>query len=204
MSAIFITSKPNLLQWRHNEHDGVANHRRLDCLLDHLLRHRSKKTSKLRVTGLCEGNPPVTGGFPLQRASNAKKISFDDVILFTDDVTPLGKLSDKPRLGLISLAFFCDKAKSTESFFYCYVLHFLAIISRQSSHIPRQHSFCDICNIYNNQYTRIRTITKHIFHPTGIAMVNRHCNGPLTVHNYIHSCLRWAKCLGNDARMLGF
>ena len=23
-----------------------------------------KKTSKLRVTGLCEGNPPVTGGFP--------------------------------------------------------------------------------------------------------------------------------------------
>ena len=25
---------------------------------------RSKKTSKLRITGLCEGNPPVAGGFP--------------------------------------------------------------------------------------------------------------------------------------------
>ena len=35
----------------------------------------SKKTSKLRVTGLCEGNSPVTGEFPAQRASNAKNVS---------------------------------------------------------------------------------------------------------------------------------
>ena len=34
-----------------------------------------KKTSKRRVTGLCEGNPPVTGGFPSQRASNAENVS---------------------------------------------------------------------------------------------------------------------------------
>ena len=34
---------------------------RLDCLLNRLSRHRSKKTSKLRATGLCEWNPPVTG-----------------------------------------------------------------------------------------------------------------------------------------------
>ena len=38
-------------------------------------RRRSNKTSKLRVTGLCEGNPPVTGGLPSQRASRAKNIS---------------------------------------------------------------------------------------------------------------------------------
>ena len=42
------------LQWLHNEHDGVSNHQRLDCLLNRLFRPRSKKTSKLRVTGLCE------------------------------------------------------------------------------------------------------------------------------------------------------
>ena len=36
----------------------------------------SKKTSKLRITGLCEGNSPVTGEFPAQRASNAEKVSF--------------------------------------------------------------------------------------------------------------------------------
>ena len=34
-----------------------------------------RKTSKLGVTGLCKGNPPVTGGFPTQRASNAENVS---------------------------------------------------------------------------------------------------------------------------------
>ena len=46
------------LKWRHNESHGVSNHRRLDGLRNRLFRHRSKKTSKLRVTGLCEGNSP--------------------------------------------------------------------------------------------------------------------------------------------------
>ena len=44
-------------------------------------RRRSKKTSKLRVTGLCEGNSPVIGEFPAQKASNAEKFPFDDVIM---------------------------------------------------------------------------------------------------------------------------
>ena len=59
------------LHWRHDGCDGVANHWRLDCLLNRLFRRKSKKTSKLRVTGLCEGNSPVIGEFPAQRASNA-------------------------------------------------------------------------------------------------------------------------------------
>ena len=46
------------LQWRHNEC-------RLYCLLNRLLRSRSKKLSKLPVT-----DPPVTDGFPSQRASD--------------------------------------------------------------------------------------------------------------------------------------
>ena len=33
------------------------------------------KTSKLRVTGLCVGNSPVTGEFPAQRDSNAENVS---------------------------------------------------------------------------------------------------------------------------------
>ena len=57
------------LQWRHDEHDSVSNHRRLDCLLHHMFRRRSKKTSKCRVTGFCEGNPSVTGGFDLMTSS---------------------------------------------------------------------------------------------------------------------------------------
>ena len=36
---------------------------------------RSKKTSKVRVTGLCEGNSPCTGEFLAQSASNAENVS---------------------------------------------------------------------------------------------------------------------------------
>ena len=63
------------LQWRHNGRDGVSNHRRLGCLFNRLFRPRSKKISKLCVTGLCAGNSPVTGEFPAQRASNAENLS---------------------------------------------------------------------------------------------------------------------------------
>ena len=59
------------LQWRHNEHDGVSIH---DCSLNGLFRRRSKKTSKVRVTGLCAANSSVTGEFTAQRASNAENI----------------------------------------------------------------------------------------------------------------------------------
>ena len=65
----------NPLQWRHNECDGVSNHQPHGCLPKRLFRRRSKKTSKLCVTGLCEGNSPVTGEFPAQRASNAENVS---------------------------------------------------------------------------------------------------------------------------------
>ena len=62
------------LQWRHNGYFGASN-QRIDCLLNRLSRFRSKKTAKLRVTGLCEGNSPVTGEFSSQRASNAENVS---------------------------------------------------------------------------------------------------------------------------------
>ena len=35
----------------------------------------SKKTPKLRITGLCDGNSPVIGEFPAQKASNAEDVS---------------------------------------------------------------------------------------------------------------------------------
>ena len=63
------------LKWRHNERDGVSNHEPHDCLLNSLFKAKIKETSKLRATGLCEGNSPVTGEFPAQRASNAEKVS---------------------------------------------------------------------------------------------------------------------------------
>ena len=65
------------LQWRYNMHDSVWNHQPDDCLFNRLFRRRSKKTSKLRVTGLCAG--PVNSPYkcPLTR----KMFPFDDVIM---------------------------------------------------------------------------------------------------------------------------
>ena len=65
----------NTLQWRHNDRHGVSNHQAHDCLLNRLFRRKSKKASKLRVTGLCEGNSPGTGEFPARRTSDEENVS---------------------------------------------------------------------------------------------------------------------------------
>ena len=62
-------------QWRHNGCDGVSNLQPHHCLLNRLFGRRSKKTAKLRVTGLCSGKSPVTGEIPAQMASNAENVS---------------------------------------------------------------------------------------------------------------------------------
>ena len=63
------------LHWPHIDHGGVSNHQPHGCLLNRLFRRRSKKTSKLRVTGLHAGNSPGTGEFPAQMASDAENVS---------------------------------------------------------------------------------------------------------------------------------
>ena len=63
------------LPWRHNGCDGVSNHQPHDCLLNRLFGRRSKKTSKLRVTGLCAGNSPVAGEFSHKMPNNAERVS---------------------------------------------------------------------------------------------------------------------------------
>ena len=63
------------LQRHHIGHDGVSNHQPYHCSLNRLFGRRSKKTSKLRVTGLRVGNSPRTGEIPAQMASNAKNVS---------------------------------------------------------------------------------------------------------------------------------
>ena len=71
----------NTLRWRHNGNDSVSNHQPCDSFLNRLFRHRSKKTPKLRVTGLCMGNSPGTGEFPHKWPATRKMFPFDDVIM---------------------------------------------------------------------------------------------------------------------------
>ena len=72
---------PEALHWRHNDHDGVSNHEPHGCLLSCLFRRRSKKTSKLRVTGLCVGNSPGPVNSPHKGPVTRKMFPFDDVIM---------------------------------------------------------------------------------------------------------------------------
>ena len=60
------------LRWRHNDHDGVSNR---------LFRRRWKKTSKLRVTGLCAGNSPGPLNSPHKGPVTRKMLPFDDAIM---------------------------------------------------------------------------------------------------------------------------
>ena len=69
------------LHWRHNDHDGVSNHQPFGCFLNRLFRRRSKKTSKLRVTGLCEKNSPGPVNSPHKGPVTRKMFPFDDVIM---------------------------------------------------------------------------------------------------------------------------
>ena len=69
------------LHWRHNDHDGVSNHQPHGYLLNRLFGRRSKKTSKLRVTGLCAGNSPGPVNSPHKGPVTRKMFPFDDVIM---------------------------------------------------------------------------------------------------------------------------
>ena len=76
-----FTYTTRTLRWRHNDHDSVSNHQPHGCLLNRLFRRRSKKTSKLRVTGLCVGNSPGPMNSPHKGPVTRKMFPFDDVIM---------------------------------------------------------------------------------------------------------------------------
>ena len=85
-SAAFPGDTILALHWRHNDHDGVSNHQPHGCLLNRLFRRRSKKTSKLRVTGLCVGNSPGPVNSPHKGPVTRKMFPFDDVIMVRNHV----------------------------------------------------------------------------------------------------------------------
>ena len=119
------------LRWRHNGRDSVSNHQPHHCLLSRLFRRRSKKTSKLRVTGLCVGNSPLTGEFPAQMASSAKNVSiwWRHHVLQYKDIPP--KLIFKLKSRKVSSV---DHA-------------FLVVVSRGILHRARQCHCLALCKI---------------------------------------------------------
>ena len=62
------------LQWRYNEQWRLKSPT-YRLFAQPFVQAHIEQNIILRVTGLCERNPLVTGGFPSQRASNAEKVS---------------------------------------------------------------------------------------------------------------------------------
>ena len=81
MTATSAFDKVASLRWRHNERDGVSNHQPHDCLLHRLFGPRSKKTSKLRVTGLFRGIHRWLVNSPHKGPETRKMFRFHDVIM---------------------------------------------------------------------------------------------------------------------------
>ena len=92
----------NILQWHHNGRDVVSNHQHHDCLFNRLFRHRSKKTSKLRVTGLCEGNSPLPVNSAHKWPVTRKMFPFNDVIRRVQMIILLSMIMADKELGIQS------------------------------------------------------------------------------------------------------
>ena len=70
-----------------------------------LFRRRSKKTSKLRITGLCAGKSPGTGEFPAQMASYAENVS---IWWRHHDISPKVMLPHRQAIYLLNRTDLCD------------------------------------------------------------------------------------------------
>ena len=79
---IKVNFLPKPLQWRHDGPDDVSNHQSYPCLLNRSFRRKSRKTSKLRVTGhLCREFTGDRVNSPHKWPVTRKMFPFDDVIL---------------------------------------------------------------------------------------------------------------------------
>ena len=99
-----LCSQTNLvsLQWRHNGSYSVSNHQPHDCLINRLIRRRSKKTLKLRVTGVLWGIHRGPVNSPHKWPVTRKMFPFDDVIMLYNTVqTELIRLEWPQRSFLI-------------------------------------------------------------------------------------------------------
>ena len=97
------------LQCRHNEHHWFSTHRRLYSLPNNLFRRISKKTSRLRVTGLCEGNSPVD-------FDDILKDTISNLVLLTD----IFKAPGDNALGLMPQNLTGDKSTLVQVMLWCH------------------------------------------------------------------------------------
>ena len=105
------------LQWHHDDHDIVSNHQPHDCLLNRLFRRRSKKTAKLRVTGLCVGKSPGPVNSPHKGPVTRKMLPFDGVIMRCNAHDSLIK---RPYLSQMGMKNTCNTIYTAIKVYMCH------------------------------------------------------------------------------------
>ena len=113
-------------------------------------RRRSKKTSKLRVTGLCKGISPVTGEFPAQRASNAENVSI--WWRHQELVTQLGTPIKVPYVE-------GSWVWAVKQIWFLFQLH---LVTRPRKQTRKMHFTKETCNTYWHLMTRNVKVLRYI------------------------------------------
>ena len=196
--------------WRYSERDSVSNHRRLYCLLNRLLRRRSKKISKLRAIGLCEGNPPLTDWFPWKVTSDVKHGSIwwcHHECLYEMDTCSnrKGKVNwetcrEQRNLTTAYFSERCDGGPKKQTFWKTIkpfitdknAFHNNKIILQEGDQIITDTQ--EICEIFNAFFTSVAndigfddTIPPHYYTAEGFSFLS--FNGIVATH--VHSCVLW-------------
>ena len=132
------------LQWHRNERDSVWNHQPHDCSLKRLFRRRSMKTSKFRVSGLCEENSPVNSRTKGQLRWKCFHLMFMALRISRRNVSPLTSvLFDCLCLSTINLI------ASTESTVWDVQKHSTTLGLNQQ-HFGGEKIWVCVCSIHLN------------------------------------------------------
>ena len=75
------------LQWRHNKRDAISNRRRIDCLLNRLLRRKWKKTHQNYASlAFVRGIQRWAVNSPHKGPETRKVFPFDDIFMINSKV----------------------------------------------------------------------------------------------------------------------
>ena len=105
--------------WWHGKYFLVANPLLKRCLINRLFRRRSKESSKLRVSGLCEGIHLSLWVSVHKWAVTWKIFPFDDVIMMMIHFPLMDSHHRRPEVELSLMLYFVNKEGKSEKFYNC-------------------------------------------------------------------------------------
>ena len=79
-----------------NDRHGVWNYRFIECMFNILFKLITKKHQRPALLALCEGNPPIAGGFATQGTVTWKMFQFNDVMMPCLQIPSVARPQESP------------------------------------------------------------------------------------------------------------